>query len=252
VKTVVPVVIGPMPPDATEAIERRAKALRAPLWKPGRELMREFRAGTWTLATPGGTLRDVELGLRGEHQGANALVALGILHRLREQGFLVPDEAIRAGFRKTQLPGRLEELRPGLLVDGAHNEDGARILAAWLAKQPRPGSRILLFGMGEGRDPGKFLAPLLPHVDEVVTTHCAHPKARDSAELATALSALEITLSDGGPIDEILPEIYREADETVVTGSLFLVGAARSLVSQGALAGITPGQGAPEEEAEES
>jgi len=248
VKSGVPVVIGPMAPEATEAIERRAKALKAPLWKPGRELMRESRNGKWTLATPGGTLRDVQLGLRGEHQGANALVALGVLHRLREQGFLVSDEAILEGFRKTQLGGRLETLLPGLLVDGAHNDDGARILAAWLAKQPRPESRILLFGMGEGRDPVKFLKPLLPHFDEIVTTHGVHPKARTSSELATVLSTLDVPLSDGGPIEEVLPEIYREAHETVVTGSLYLVGAARALVGQGALAGIVPGQGVPDDE----
>jgi dihydrofolate synthase/folylpolyglutamate synthase len=163
----------------------------------------------------------------------------------------VPDEAIFAGFEKTLLPGRLEALRPGLLVDGAHNVDGAKVLAAWLARQPRPASRILLFGMGEGRDPVAFLKPLLPHFDEIVTTKCAHPKARDPGDLAKAIEGLQANLSEGGTIEEMLPSIYAEAHETVVTGSLFLVGAARSLVAQGALSGLTPGQG-PAEEVEEA
>ncbi len=245
-----PVVIGPMPPEALAVLERQAEWMRCPLWKPGRDLRREQRGGAWNLATPAGSLEKVTLGLRGEHQGANALVALGVLHRLREQGFLIPDDAIRAGLRDVRLGGRLEPLLPGLWVDGAHNEDGARVLAKWLEKQPRPASRILLFGMGEGRDPVKFLTPLLPHFDEVVTTRSAHPKARDPYELGLALQDLEVVLSEGGPIESALPEIYAEAEETWVTGSLFLAGAARSLVEAGALDGIVPGQAAADDASE--
>ena len=249
VKAGVPVVIGPMAPEAREVIERRAELLRAPIWRPGKELMRENRKGRWNLGTPDGSLKDVVLGLEGEHQGANALVALGVLHQLRRQGFLVPDEAIRAGFEKVELPGRLETLAPGLVVDGAHNEDGAKALAAWLRARPKPKYRMLLFGMGSGRDPVKFLAPILPYVDEIVTTQCAHPKARNALELAVTLQEhVDTVLSEGGPVEEALPEIYREADETIVAGSLFLAGAVRALVADGALKGITPGQGPREEE----
>jgi len=249
IKPGVPVVLGPMPAEAREVIERRARLLNAPTWRPGKELMRERQKSGWRLATPAGTLRDLQLGLQGDHQGANALVALGILHQLRGQGFHIPDEAIVRGFANVHLGGRLEQLLPGLVVDGAHNEDGTRAVAAWLGSRPRPETRILLFGMGQGRDPVRAVKPLLPLVDEVVTSHCAHPKARDSLELAMALENLDVVLSVGGPIEEALPEVYREAHETLVTGSLFLAGAAKSLVSAGALRGITPGQGPLPEDA---
>ncbi len=249
VKAGVPVVLGPLPPEARSVVERRAEVLRCPLWRPGKELMRERRRGRWNLATPDGSLSEVALGLEGDHQGANALVALGILHQLRRQGFLLPDDAIRRGFEAAYLPGRLEELRPGLVVDGAHNAEGARVLAAWLAARPRPKSRILLLGMGAGRDPVQVLEPLLPHVDEVVTTRCAHPRAKEPLELAMALQdRVDALLADGGPIEEALPEVYREAEETLVVGSLFLAGAVLSLVREGVLDGIEPGQG-PREEA---
>jgi len=239
----VPVVLGPMPADAREVIERRARVLNATAWRPGKELLRERRKSGWHLTTPAGSLRDAQLGLDGDHQGANALVALGILHQLRYQGFHIPDEAIMRGFANVQLSGRLEEVLPGLIVDGAHNEDGTRAVATWLRNRPRPESRILLFGMGQGRDPVRAVTPLLPFVDEVVTTRCAHPKARDSLELAMVLENVDAVLSDGGRIEEALPEVYREAHETLVIGSLFLAGAVKSLVSAGVLRGITPGQG---------
>jgi dihydrofolate synthase/folylpolyglutamate synthase len=243
-KRQVPVVIGPLPAEAREVVEARAKGLASPLWKPGSDLIREQRKVAWNFRTPAGSLSDVRLGLDGQHQGANGVVALGVLHRLRQQGFLISDEAIRDGFASVSFGGRLEELLPGLIVDGAHNVEGTQALAAWLQTRPRPKNRILLFGMGNERDPVAVIKPLLPHVDEVVTTRSRHPKAREPGRLAEMLADLEVVLSDGGPIEEALPEVYAEADETLVTGSLFVVGAARTLVREGALEGLAPGQGA--------
>ena len=244
----VPVVIGVLPQEAREVVEARAKSIAAPLWRPGADMVREQRKDLWSFRTPAGSIANARLGLDGVHQGTNALVALGVLHRLRQQGFHVPDEAILAGFASVTFSGRIETLLPGLIVDGAHNEDGAKALAAWLQTRPRPKSRILIFGQGFERDPGPIVAPLLPFFDEVVTASCQHPKARDAASLALILEGKVPNLSEGGPIEDVLPEIYREADETIVTGSLFLAGAARSMVRAGALAGITPGQGPAQEE----
>lgn len=230
----VPAVIGPMDASATDVFERHAAVLKIDLWKPGTHLRRTQVGDAWELSTPDGTLR-VTLGLQGPHQGANASVALGILHLLRRQGFPVPDEAITKGFSTAWLPGRLEELRPGLIIDGAHNEAGVTALARWLSKRPRPEVRILLWGMGEGRDPLPIVAPLLPYVDELVTTRCAHPKARDAYDLALQLEDAEVVLSAGGSIDDDLPEVWWEADEVIVAGSLYLVGAVRDLVDEGVL-----------------
>lgn len=247
----VPVVLGPLPQEARDVIEARAQTLHCPLWKPGPSMIREPRKTGWSFKTPGGTLSDVKLGMEGPHQGANALVALGVLHQLRTRGFLIPDEALRKGLETGRLPGRMERLRPGLLVDGAHNLDGANALAAYLATQPRPKSRILLLGMGIERDPAQFVAPLLKHVDEIVTTRSSHYKARDPGPLAKALEGVDALISEGGAIEEMLPEVYAEADETLVAGSLYLVGAVRSLVADGAIDGIVPGQGPAADEGAE-
>ncbi|MCO4743328.1 MAG: bifunctional folylpolyglutamate synthase/dihydrofolate synthase [Proteobacteria bacterium] len=246
----VPVVIGVLPAEAREVVQLRAQRMGCPLWRPGKELFKSFGKRGWTLATPDGSLEGVTPALKGDHQINNALVALGVLHVLRRQGFPVSDDAIRAGIEKAVLPGRIEEVRPGLVIDGAHNRPGSEALAAWLAKREKKGTRLLLFGMGQTRDPVDILEPLLPYVDEVITTHCAHPKARKSHDLAAMLQELEIILADGGPIDDVLAEVYAEADETLVAGSLYLCGAVRSLAKAGVLDGIEPGQG-PSEEGED-
>lgn len=243
IKRGVPVVIGLLPPAARDVVEVHARRLGADLWRPGAQLRREFRRGRWSFATPAGTVSNVDLPLKGDHMGHNAMVAVGILHRLRSLGFLLSDEAIVHGLESVEFGGRLEQLVPGLVVDGAHNIDGARALAAWLAQQPRPERRMLLLGMGKGRDVVSIVRPLVEHFDEIVTTRCAHPKAFEPMDLALALQEgnFDTVLAAGRDIDQDLVEVYGEADETVVAGSLFMAGAARSLVRGGALDGVTPG-----------
>lgn len=237
----VPCAVGPVPSEALDAIRRRADQVGAPLWTSGTHLRRERRGEAWALTTPDGRVGPLVLGMPGAHQGGNAAAAVGVLHLLQRQGFPMSAEAIEQGLRTAKMPGRVERLRPGLVVDGAHNPEGTTALAAWLAEQPRTGTRILLFGMGEGREPRAVLGPLLPHVDEVVLTRCAHPKAMEPRALAAQLGQVEVLLSDGGPIEECLAEVYADADETIVAGSLYLAGAVRELVASGVIDGVEPG-----------
>ena len=76
----------------------------------------------------------LRLPLLGRHQALNAAVALGIVAALGEAGVAdVPDAAIVAGLAAVRWPGRLEVLHHGdqaVLLDGAHNPDGAAALAA--------------------------------------------------------------------------------------------------------------------------
>lgn len=239
----VPVSLGPIVPEARAVLESVASRLGCPVWAPPALRREAHRDGRFTLHTPLGTVGPVRLGLSGAHQGANAMVATAVAHRLIEQGFRIPEEAITRGLEGAFLPARLEVLREGLVIDGAHNPDGARVLAQWLQQRPRPGGRVLLLGMGHDRNPVPVVEPLVPHFDEIVTTRCAHPKAWDPTELALALSGLHPVIAVGGAVEETLPEVYAEADETVVAGSLFVAGAARSLARAGALEGIQPGQG---------
>ena len=92
-----------------------------------------------------------------------------------------------------------------------------------------------MFGLGEGRDPVSIARPLVPYVDELVTTRCAHPKAREPYDLAVQLQDLEVVLAAGDDIEITLPEVWMDADEVIVAGSLYLAGAVRTLVAEGIL-----------------
>ena len=73
----------------------------------------------------------LRLGLRGRHQITNAVVAIHIAEQLRVAGFYIPQSAVVEELNNAEWPGRLEmaRLSPSqapLLLDGAHNADGAR------------------------------------------------------------------------------------------------------------------------------
>lgn len=239
VKRSVPVVVGALPSEGRVVVESVAARAAAPLWGPP-ALRRELRGdGTVVLATPDGGIGPLRLGLPGQHQAGNAMVALGVIHQLRRQGFAIDDAAIVAGLERASVPVRLEWLRPDLLADGAHNPDAARALAEFVGRETSSTGRILLLGMGRDRDPRPFVEPLAPLVDEIVTTQGRHPKARDPESLALALEGLHPVVAVGGPIEEALPDVVSDAKLTIVTGSLFVAGAARSLVRAGHLSSLT-------------
>ena len=230
-----PVVLGPSVPEARQALVREAEALGCPWWGPPALHVDRHGDGTVTIHTPAGSVGPVRLGLSGAHQGWNASVAVGVVHQMRARGFAISHDALVRGLESAFVAGRIERVMPGLLLDGAHNPDGARALAEWLAAAPRPSRRTLLFGMGDARDPHGVVAPLVPHVDAIVTTRCSHPRAREPEELASMIAGLHPSVSAAGPIEQALPQVVHGSDETVVAGSLFVVGAARALVAEGAL-----------------
>jgi dihydrofolate synthase/folylpolyglutamate synthase len=204
---------------------------------------------------PGGPLEVERLALAGAHQRDNAAVALALSSLA---GVVAPgpagDEARRRGLAEARWPGRLEELAPDLVVDGAHNPEGAAALATWLlgnqvtklpsdqvTKLPRDpvGRRpvVLLLGVVADKDVGGLLAPLLPLVDRIVATTA--PSARAMA--AAALAERVRTLTPSPPVDvepDVAAALARaramaigRGGRVVACGSLFLVGEVRRLVT---------------------
>lgn len=242
IKHGVPVVVGPLRHDALAVVRAIAAEREAPLSLLGHDFDASGSSGDFGYRSAGVSREGLLLGLQGDHQVTNAAVALRIVELL--PGALRPSEpAIRAGLRLARNRGRLEWLAEDLLVDGAHNMDGAAVLAGYLAQRPRPvvdgtpRPRVLLLGAGGDKDVRTVILALAPVVDRIVTAQCAHPRARDPVALAEAVrEALGPTceVSAGGAVEETLPALRAEmrsvGGEVVVAGSLYLVGAVRDLV----------------------
>jgi len=228
----VPVVVGPVARDALRVIRSMAGGLESPalVWDEDYQARGTPRRWRWTQGER--ELTELHIELSGQHQVENAGVALTAVAALegRLPGFQIDEEATRLGLRAARHPGRAEWLAADLLVDGAHNADGARRLAEMLSKLTRYGRRTLLLGVSQGKDVRSIAAALAPQVDRVLTTRCAHPRAVEPGDVAAQLVGLSCPVMPAGAVEEALP-LAREGDGTViVAGSLFLVGAVRDLV----------------------
>jgi dihydrofolate synthase/folylpolyglutamate synthase len=159
------------------------------------------------------------LGLHGAHQRRNAALARQALGAL--PAAVRPDAtALATGFAAARWPGRLEWLTPQLLVDAAHNEEGARALAAALPDGPW----TLVVGVVADKDARAIVAPLAARAARVIAVAPPSPRALPAAELAALVPGAEVA-------DDLGAALARTAGQpTVVAGSIFLVGEARRLV----------------------
>lgn len=185
------------------------------------------------LRTPAATYEEVFIPLRGAHQCDNAAVALAAAQAFL--GDVIADDLVREAFAGLRVPGRLEVLghRPLVVIDGAHNIAGAGAAGRALAEDFEAARRIVVvMGCLKRRDPLGLLAELR---DERMSTLVActppSPRAMPAAEVADAAELAGIDAEDGGDVAEAVEralELVGEEDLLLVTGSLYVVGAART------------------------
>ncbi len=173
--------------------------------------------------------------LRGPHQQGNAGLAAGALRALRGAGVRIGEPEIAAGIATAAWPGRLEEL-DGVLLDGAHNPDGAEALVAALDAL-HPGRAVeLVFGVLGDKDHRGMVAALATRVRRFHLVAPASPRARPPGEVAALLAAMGARSDEHRGVAEALACARRLAADgalVAVAGSLYLVGEARGLLDRG-------------------
>jgi dihydrofolate synthase / folylpolyglutamate synthase len=172
--------------------------------------------------------------LAGPHQRGNAALAAAALRQLSRAGVPVPEEAIAQGIASARWPGRLEEVA-GILLDGAHNPDGAAALAAALAAL-HPGRPVeMVFGVLSDKDHAGMLAALGPAIRRLHAVAPATPRARSAEEVRRHAVTLGIDAHAHASLGEALACARAAAADGLVcvAGSLYLVGEAEALLAGG-------------------
>lgn len=190
-----------------------------------------------SLRTPGGDYEDIYLPAHGAHQATNATVALTAAEAFF--GGPLPDDVVTEAFASLSLPGRMEVIghHPLIVLDGAHNLAGARAAGAALSELfPGPSGLIAVVGMLQGRDPTAILDALgLGRARLVVACPAPSPRTLPAEAIAVAARSLGVEATETGSVAEALDAARGLADEdhcVLVTGSLYVVGAARGLLSK--------------------
>ncbi len=193
-----------------------------------------------SLATPAHRVDDIVIPLHGAHQAANAALALAATEALVNRP-LEPD-TIREAFATVSVPGRFEVLRtePTVVIDGAHNPDGARAARATLAEDfTLAGSLIVVAGFLSRRDPAEMLDALgAREAGFLVACTPPSPRAIPAHEVAAAADGLGIVAEAVPNVADAISRAFALAtdeDLILVTGSLYVIGAARSALLHGEL-----------------
>jgi dihydrofolate synthase/folylpolyglutamate synthase len=179
----------------------------------------------------------LELGLLGEHQAANAAVAVATVEELRRAGMHIPDQAVAAGLAGVSWPARLETVghRPLVVLDCAHNLASAEALVNTLRESFPAERRLLVFAGSADKDLAGMLRLFAPHFAHVyLTRFVSNPRAvppERLAELLRGVAELPCTLCDSPEEAMRAARAAAGPDDLIcVTGSVFLAGEVRSLL----------------------
>jgi dihydrofolate synthase/folylpolyglutamate synthase len=225
--------------DVRAVIEQRVAEVGARLLLEGPDFALERRRTAvggqiLDLRTPSGRIDEVFLPLHGRHQADNAAVAL-----TATQTFLGDrandDAAIGAGFAAVTSPGRLEVVsrQPLVLLDGAHNPDGARALAAALLEEFVVDRRTLVVACLADKDLRGILQALAPAVGRLVVTANRSPRSASAERMRKEAEAVGLAAEVAPDVASAVREAIDAAGESeavVVTGSLYTAGEARDLL----------------------
>lgn len=234
-----PCVSGARNREAAWVIRKKCRELSSPLvevFGRGRKLLIENWSWpmTFVYETEDESYR-FSPSLPGVHQGENAAIAISALEVLKERGWKIKKQKIISGLSHTEWPGRLEIIsrRPPVILDGCHNEEGARAVSDYLKKTVRQ-PVILVFAVMKDKDVGKIAGHLFPLAARIILTRPPVERAARPEEVA-------------GRVPEFTGKYFLEDDAfqafrlalalsagevpVLIAGSLYLVGEAKKFFS---------------------
>lgn len=127
IKAGVPVIYDASQPGPAAVIAAKAKEMGSPAWpmEPSfYEMKTQSCEGiTFIFAYPGGEKAELAIPYVAKYQMMNASLAFYTMHILQDV-HEIPKNVLAEGLSKIKWPCRMEMAAPGVIIDGAHNEDG--------------------------------------------------------------------------------------------------------------------------------
>lgn len=231
IKPGVPLVIGRQAPESLTVLLDLARQRQAPAYCCDRDFSPQATPDGFSYRGLSLRLDNLRPGLAGAHQHENLSLALCAAELLMARGVDIPLAALRAGIASARWPGRLEWWNGDrrVLLDGAHNEGGAAVLAAYLRDLAPRGIRWVV-GVKGDKAVRDILAPVLPRVSALYCTTPPVETAVPPDELAAfgqASGCPSRIFADCATALAAALRERRDGEIVLVAGSLFLVAAAR-------------------------
>ncbi len=189
-----------------------------------------------TLIHPGGEAH-YDVAMAGDHQLSNAAVAVAACDALRSAGVTLPMHAVQASLAEERVPGRLEPVRwhhddgaIEVLLDGAHNVDGASALRYHLGRIDRS-DFALVVGFARDKPWADMLDQWMPLAARVYVAPLRSQRSADVEAVAGHVQRAGFLASTHDDVEAALQQARHDGHaHIVVAGSLFLVGEARAVL----------------------
>ena len=196
------------------------------------DLTLDLEGTTFSVKTEYFSYQSLNICLLGKHQVQNAIHALLCIEALRDSKLSISSDAVRQGLAKCQWPGRFELVAkppkgPYIILDGAHNEDGARVFKEALELYFPDRYIVLVTGISNHKDYKNILRHMLPSADSVICT-CSNFKALPADQLAALVKEqTNVPIWTEPHLESAIKKAVKIAgSEGVVAaaGSLYLIG----------------------------
>ena len=240
IKRGVPVISADQPREVMAVIEQQARRMRAPLFAAGESWHVSVECGRLVYQDERGLMDLAAPKLFGRHQFDNAGLAIATLRAIAS--LKIRSAAFEAGIVSAEWLARMQRIPSGQLIglgppgceiwlDGGHNAEGGRVVAAALGDLEERVSRplVVIAGMMANKDAGAFLANfagLTRHIMAVAIPD--QPNAMPPERLADAARALgmrvEISVGVEAALRTLAGLAYEIPPRILITGSLYLAG----------------------------
>ena len=182
-----------------------------------------------------GKLKDyfVKTHMLGIFQGENLALSLMCVEVLQMKGVYISDKNIKEGVENTTNPGRMELVgfEPIILIDGAHNISGLKMLKNTIKKDFVYNKLILIIGILSDKNVKEMIEIISLVADKIIVTKSSNIRASDPKTLKEFFkpknAAIKSSILEAV---EYAKKIAKKQDIIVITGSLFTVGEARDVL----------------------
>ncbi len=243
IKKSTPVVIGSVPEEAWEIIEKEAKEKKAPIYRLGKDFKLHIKSISkegiiFDLKTPFKGYKNIKISLLGKYQAQNCACAI-VAWEILKNKYNFKDINLNSVLSSLSFPGRMEivQKNPLVLLDGAHNPQKMRALSETIKEIFQKKQIILVLGLLSYKNAGKTLEPIAPLAKAIIFTEPqvyrkeSLPAKKLAKHVKKLLPGIENLYAEPDPKKAVklaLEEASQE-DLILITGSIYLVGNAREL-----------------------
>lgn len=238
IKSGVPIISGEHKSAAKEVIQKEVLLKESPVYFIDEDFSYQMEEGErFSFRSATKSVEELALSLFGEHQAANASLAIMAYFLLIEKWEWEYDESVlKAGLLKAVHPGRFEVVQkvPPIILDGAHNEEAIDALVNSIDRKFSNKKKVVLFSALKDKPIEIMVEKLETIADEIIFTSFAFPRAARAEDICKVSEHHKKEFEEDWEI-ALQTAISRIGTDSVllITGSLYFISEIRTKLTKG-------------------